>query len=100
MAAHTHCACDPMGAGEGLIPVGMLLVLHIQVPKRGNEGLRLEASGCPRHHRRVTDGTVCAYGHHVAPQGGPHVASLVHSLGHAAHMEPPAEVDAVQHLRE
>lgn len=78
----------------------MLLVLHIQVLERGNERLCLEPSGCPRDHGRVTDGTVCAYGHHVAPQGGPRVASLVHSLGHAAHVEPPAEVDAVQHLRE
>lgn len=78
----------------------MLLVLHVQVLESGHERLRLEASGCPRHHGRVTNGAVGADGHHVASQGGAHVAGLVHSLGHTAQVEPPAEVNAVQHLRE
>lgn len=82
-----------------LIPIGMLLVLDVQVLQRGNEWLCLETTGCPCNHRSVTNGTVCAYGHHIASQGGPHMASLVHSLGHTAHMESAAEVNAVQHLQ-
>lgn len=84
---------------SGFTPVGMLLVFDIQVLQSGNERLGLETSGCPCDYRSVADGTVRPYSDHVAPQGGAHVASFVHSLGHAAHVEAPAEINAVQHLQ-
>ena len=76
----------------------MLLVFDVQVFQGRDEGLSLEASGCPSHHWSVADSTVCSNGDNGAPQGGPHVAHLVHSLGHTTYMEPPAEVNAVQDL--
>lgn len=77
----------------------MLLVFDIQVLQSGNERLRLETSGCPRDYGSVANGTVCPYSDDVAPQGGAHMASFVHSLGHTAHVEAPAEINAVQHLQ-
>lgn len=76
----------------------MLLVFDVQVFQGRDEGLSLEASGCPSHHWSVADSAVCSDGDNVAPQGGPHMAHLVHSLGHTTYMEPPAEVNAVQDL--
>lgn len=76
----------------------MLLVFDVQVFQGRDEGLSLEASGCPGHHWGVADSTVCSDGDNVAPQGRPHVAHLVHSLGYTTDMEPPAEVNAVQDL--
>lgn len=76
----------------------MLLVFDVQVFQGRDERLSLEASGCPGHHWGVADSTVCSDGDNVASQGGPHVAHLVHSLGHTTDMEPPAEVNAVQDL--
>lgn len=79
-------------------PVRMLLVLDVQVLQGGDEGLCLEAPGCPGHHGGVAHSTVGSNGNNVAPQGGAHVAHLVYSLRHTTHVEPPAEVNAVQDL--
>lgn len=73
----------------------MLFVFDVQVFQGGNEGLCLEASSCPSDHWGVADSTVCSNGNNIAPQGGPYMAHLVHSLCHTTHMEPPAEVNAV-----
>lgn len=48
-------------------PVWVLLVLDVQVFQGGDEGLSLEASGCPGYHWGVADSTVCSNGNNVAP---------------------------------
>lgn len=48
-------------------PVRMLLVPDIQVFQGCDEGLGLEASGCPRHHGGVADGAVRPDGNDVTP---------------------------------
>lgn len=45
----------------------MLLVFDIQVFQGRDEGLSLEASGCPSHDGGVADSTVCPDGNNVAP---------------------------------
>lgn len=81
-------------------PVGVLLVLDVQVFERGDEGLSLEASGGSRGDRRVADGTLCADGGDVAPQRRSKVTRLVPGLSDAADVEAAAEINTVQDLRQ
>ena len=80
------------------LPVGVLLVLHVQILERGDEGLGLEAAGSPCGDGGVADGAVGADGEDVAPQRGARVSRPVPRLRHTAHVDAAAEVDAVQHL--
>lgn len=77
----------------------MLFVLHVQVFKRGDEGLGLEASGGSRGNGGVADGAVRADGDDVAPQRRSQVAGFIPGLSHTADVEATAEVNAVQNLR-
>lgn len=81
-------------------PVGVLLVLDVQVFERGDEGLSLEASGGSCGNRRVADGALCANGGDVAPQWRSEVARLVPGLSHTADVEAAAEINTVQDLRQ
>lgn len=81
-------------------PVGVLLVLDVQVFERGDEGLSLEASGGSRGNRCVADGALCADGGDVAPQRCSKVTRLVPGLSNAANVEAAAEINTVQDLRE
>lgn len=78
----------------------MQLVLDVQVFQGGYEGLSLEAPGRPRGDGRVADGALGADGDDVAPERRAQVSSLVPGLGHAAHVEASAEIDAVQDLQQ
>lgn len=80
------------------LPVGVLLVFHIQVFERGNEGLSLEAASGPSGYGRVADGALGADGGDVAPEWCARVARFVSRLSHATYVEASAEVDAVQDL--
>lgn len=78
----------------------MQLVLDVQVFQGGHKGLSLEAPGRPRGDGRVADGALSADGDDVAPERRSQVSRLVPGLGHAAHVEAPAEIDAVEDLRQ
>lgn len=80
-------------------PVGMLLVLDVQVFQGGHEGLSLKAPGRSRGDGGVADGALGADGDDVAPERRAQVPRLVSGLGYAAHVEAPAEINAVQDLR-
>lgn len=81
-------------------PVGVFLVLDVQVFERSDEGLSLEPSGGSCGNRRVADGALCANGGDVAPQWRSKVARLVPGLGHTADVEAAAEINTVQDLRQ
>lgn len=81
-------------------PVGVFLVLDVQVFECGDEGLSLEASGGSRGNRRVADGALCADGGDVASQRRSKVTSLIPGLSNAANVEATAEINTVQDLRE
>lgn len=81
-------------------PVGVFLVLDVQVFERGDEGLSLEASGGSCGNRCVADGALCANGGDVAPQWRSKVARLVPGLSHTADVEAAAEINTVQDLRQ
>lgn len=81
-------------------PVGVLLVLDVQVFERGDEGLSLEAPGGSRGNRRVADGAICADGGDIAPQWCSKVSRLIPGLSNAANVEATAEINTVQDLRE
>lgn len=81
-------------------PVGVLLVLDVQVFECGDEGLGLEAPGGSCSDRRVADGALCADGGDVAPQRRSEVTGFIPGLSHAANVETAAEINAVEDLRE
>lgn len=81
-------------------PVGMLLVLDVQVFQGGDKRLSLEASGVSRGDGCVADGALGADGDDVAPERRAEVSRLVSGLRYAADVEAAAEINTVQDLRQ
>lgn len=81
-------------------PVGVLLVLDVQVFQGGDKRLSLEASGRSRGDGRVADGALGADGDDVAPERRAEVSRLVSGLRYAADVEAAAEINTVQDLRQ
>lgn len=80
-------------------PVGVLLVLDIQVFEGGDKRLGLESPGGSRGNRRMAYGALCANGGDVASQWCSKVTRLVSGLSNAADVKATAEINTVQDLR-